>query len=304
MNQPSNASEDYISLSRVKLFIIHVLRGFFGVFGLAGAVFKRRYYLPLAGILLGCLAGWFYSRLKGTYYQVSMVVEYRTLDKSIYMKIVDELNMLIRSGSSHQLAAELGISPELSARVLAIKTENMQGVLLSKDSTTGNRMFMIVALLRSPVGADSLDHGLLAYINGLPYVRAQMGEGLRIRQEQLIFIRREMDRLDSLKSEYARSLMAVKPGIMYYNNAFDPVSIYKQSYSLDSLQAAIRQDLVQGDRALAEITGFQAGMNPQSTPAWFYVVVLAAFGFFAAWLLAIALEIKKNTDVDPRTIDR
>lgn len=298
MSRSTPASEDYISLNAVKLFVIRVLRGFFRVLGLAGGVLRTRYYLLIAGVLFGAVVGWLYPRVRGIYYQVSMVVEYRMLDKSIYRNIVGELDMLIRAGSSRQLGAELGITPDLATKVISIKTENLDGVPLAKDTTARNRMFLIVARLSCRTGADSLGKALMAYINGLPYVRAQLGEALRIKQEQLVFIRREMDKLDSLKSEYAHSLMAARPGIMYYNNAFDPVSIYKQSYSLDSMEAGIRQELVQGDKALVEITAFRAADNPQSAPAWFYFVVSTALGFFAAWALAILLEIKKKTDVD------
>jgi hypothetical protein len=298
------ASEDYISLTGVKQFLVRVLRWFFRSLGIAVGALRRRYYLLIAGILCGGLLGWLYPRIKGPYYQVSMIVEYRALDKSVYMNIVDELNAMIRSGSSRQLAARLGISPYLAKKVISLQTGNLQGNPLMQDAIAGNNMFRIIARLSASSGADTLGQGLMAYINGLPYVRAEMGEQFRIRQDQLVFIRREMDKLDSLKSEYAHSLSAGRPGGLYYNNAFDPVSIYKQSYSLDSLQAGIRQHVVQGDKALVEITVFRAADNPQSAPLWFYAIVLTALGFFAAWGLAIILEIKKKIDVDQPTAGR
>ena len=76
------------------------------------------------------------------------------------------------------------------------------------------------------------------------------------------------------------------------NNLPDPASIYRQSYSLDSLRAAIRSYLIHGDRAISEITSFRAADKPQSAPAALVVVVLALGGFLVTFMIAVFLELR------------
>jgi hypothetical protein len=170
----------------------------------------------------------------------------------------------------------LGVHLRLVEKVNKLGTADLNGKPLMDDPNTNYPIFEITGELRSPEAADSLGDALVRYINGLPYLQGEIAEQLKIRQDQLGFIQKESANIDSLKKD----------------NLLDPASIYRQSYSLDSLRAAIRRYLIHGDKAISEITTFRAADKPQSAPVAFVVVVLAAGGLLLALLMATFLELK------------
>jgi hypothetical protein len=297
MTEKNVQTEDYISFSSLKLFLIRILRFFFTGLKLPGYIFKRHYLLFIAGIIVGGSVGWLYVLAVGKKYKVSMIVEYNMLDKTTYRNIVDELETMIKLGSKDRLAAQLGISPALAENVNKLGTENLIGQSLAGDTTTNRTMmFKIVAELKFPRGADSLGEALLGYINGLPYLKEEMEELMRIRQDQLSFIREEMVRIDSLKRDYLHSLPVAKPVSGHYDIIFDPATIYKQSYSLDSQKAAIRADMIHQEKALAEITAFKAAEHPNALARSTTVPPFMAAGLILAFLLGVLQEIKKKVN--------
>ena len=274
---PSNIQpDDYISFSGLRTFLGGLFRFFFKCCRLAVDSVRNRLWLVITGTLLGGSLGWLYHSVSGQKYKVSMLVQYRALDKMIYRDIVSDLNQMIVYGSRGQVAAQLGVSLPLIERVNKLGTADLNGKPLTDETILNFPIFEITAELRSPEGADSLGTALISYINGLPYLNGEIAEQMNIRQDRLNFIQKQLANIDSLRK----------------NNLPDPASIYRQSYSLDSLRAAIRSYLIHGDRAISEITGFRAADKPQSAPAVFVVVVLAMGGFLIAFLIAAFLELK------------
>jgi hypothetical protein len=274
---PSNIQpDDYISFSGLRTFLSGLFRFFFKCCRLAADSVRNRLWLVVTGTLLGGSLGWLYHSVSGQKYKVSMLVQYRALDKMIYRDIVSDLNQMIVYGSRGQVAAQLGVPLPLIERVNKLGTADLNGKPLTDETISNFPIFEITAELRSPLGADSLGNALIGYINNLPYLYGEIGEQRKIREDRLFFIQKQLANIDSLKK----------------NNLPDPASIYRQSYSLDSLRAAIRSYLIHGDRAISEITGFRAADKPQSAPAAFVVVVLALGGFLVTFLIAALLELR------------
>lgn len=268
--------DDYISFSGLRSYLTGGARFFFRCWRLAGDCIRGHRWLMIAGVVLGGALGWLYHAAFGQKYKVSMIVEYRVLDRIIYRDIVGDLNQMILHGSRQQMAARLGVSLRLIENVNRLGTADLNGKPLSDDPLPIGPFFEIVGELRSPGGADSLGNAVINYINGLPYLQGEITERQAIRQERLRFIQKELANIDSLKKD----------------NLHDPASVYRQSFSLDSLRAAIRHSLIHGDRAVSPITLFQAGGKPQSAPVVLVVLVLAAGGFLIAFLIAAFVELK------------
>jgi hypothetical protein len=268
--------DDYISFSGLRSFLTGFFRFFFHCCHLAADSVRKHFWLIFTGTVLGGSLGWLYHTVFGQKYKVSMIVEYRALDRTIYRDIVSDLNRMILYGSRQRVATQLGVPLRLIEKVNKLGTADLNGKPLTDEPTTNFPIFEITAELRSPEGADSLGTALISYINGLPYLNGEIAEQMNIRQDRLNFIQKQLANIDSLRK----------------NNLPDPASIYRQSYSLDSLRAAIRSYLIHGDRAISEITGFRAADKPQSAPAVFVVVVLAMGGFLIAFLIAAFLELK------------
>lgn len=297
MSEKNIQSEDYISFSSLKQFFIRLLRLFFSGLEMIGDICRKSWLLLLTGIVIGGLAGWLYHTVTGRKYKVSMLVAYHALDKKTYMTIVDQLGLLVRTGSGDRLAAQLGISPLLAGNLTYLGTENLLGVPLDKDTTTSNHSFRIVATFGSSYGVDSMGAAVIGYINGLPYVKQEIELRNNIAQDQLAYIQTEMARIDSLKKDYSRSLVAVKPGPGFYNNVFDPASIYKQSYTLDSLKTEVDKFLIHRDRALSIVVPFTAARTPQSMSQTMSIAAWMVIGFLVGFIFAALHEIKKKINV-------
>lgn len=297
MTEKNVSSEDYISFSSLKMFVIHVLRLFFQSLRFIGRIITKSYILLLIGILLGGTLGWMFRSFAGPNYKVSMVVEYNILDKKAYMNIVDQLALLVRSGSHERLAEQLGISPGLAGNVNSLTTENLLGVTLDKDTTTMTRLFRIKAGLNSPGGADSIAEGLIGYINTLPYLKREMDEQQKVLRSRLSFLQSEIAGIDSVRNEYAHSLATVKISSGNYSTVFDPASLYKQSNTLDSLKSEIGRYLIHRDKALSGITTFRPAQHPQSISAPIFMGAWIVLGLLAAFAIAALLEIKKKIHV-------
>jgi hypothetical protein len=278
MTPPSSniQPDDYISFSGLRSFLTGIFRFFFKCCRLATGAIRNHPWLIITGTVLGGSLGGLYHTVSGQKYKVSMLVQYRALDRTIYRDIVSDLNQMIVYGSRGRVAAELGVPLSLIEKVNNLGTADVNGKPLTEESASNFPIFEITAVLRSPEGADSLGTALIGYINSLPYLYGEIAEQMKIREDRLSFIQKQLSNIDSLKK----------------NNLSDPASIYRQSYSLDSLRAAIRSYLIHGDRAISEITGFRAADKPQSAPAAFVVFVLAVGGFGIAFLIALFLELK------------
>jgi hypothetical protein len=268
--------DDYISFSGLRSFLTGLFRFFFKCCRLAGDSVRDHYWIVIMGVVLGGSAGWLYHTVFGQKYKVSMIVEYRALDKTIYRDIVSDINRMILYGSRQRVAAQLGIPLRLVEKVNKLGTADLNGKPLVDDPNTNFPIFEVTGELRSPEGADSLGDALINYINGLPYLQGEIAEQMKIHQDQLGFIQKELANIDSLKRD----------------NLLDPASVYRQSFSLDSLRASIRKYLIHGDKAISEITVFQAADEPQSAPVVFVVGVLALGGFLITFLIAVLMELR------------
>jgi hypothetical protein len=295
MTEKDIQSEDYISSAGIKRFIIGLFRAFFRGIALIQTIFKEYYLLLIVGVLVGGLVGLLYHILAGKNYKVSMMVQTNALDKKSYMSVLDQLNFLAASGSQDKIATALDISPLLAENVTKIGGENLLGQPLDID-TTGSGIFRIVIGTKSPYGIDSLGISIINYINRLPYLKRQTEEMVRIWNAQLVFIDGELTRIDSLKRDYTRSLTTTKLVSGYYNNVFDPVSIYKESFSLDSTKGEINRHLIHGAEALSILTNFKATDKPQSLSRTMSIAAWCVSGFLLAFIFGILLEIKKKVN--------
>lgn len=276
MTESNIQPDDYISFAGLRSILTGILRFFFSICRLVRDVVRRHYWLLTACAIFGGLAGWLYHAVSGKKYKVAMIVEYRTLDKTIYKNIVGDLNRMMQYGSKRQVAAQLGVPFSLLENVHYFGTTDIKGNPLGDEPGPAYPIFRITGELQSPVGADTLGEALIRYINGLPFLQSEVAAQMKIRQDQLSFIQQELANIDSLKKD----------------NLLDPASIYRQSYSLDSLRASIRTVLIHGDKAVSPITQFRAADKPQSAPESFVILVLAAGGFLIALLISLFLELK------------
>ncbi|HET6767518.1 MAG TPA: hypothetical protein VFH08_08965, partial [Chitinophagaceae bacterium] len=195
--------EDKIAIPGLKAIIKGMLILFFGAISFMFLVARRWKLLMVAGLVLGLIAGYIYYSRKPTYYKVSMVVVFNELTKKTYAEILDQLDKLTTGESSERLANELKISREVANSILFIDAKNINNGPLRTDTSTKTRQpFKILLGLTSNKSADTVQAGIINYLNNNPYLKKFKEEQRRNFLDKISFIDNELAKLDSLKDEY------------------------------------------------------------------------------------------------------
>lgn len=287
-NQPS---EDYISLSGFEKGMRHFLRAFFWVLSYLKFVLLRRKYYVLTGLLCGLLLGYVYYVTRPVYYKVSMVVEFNELTKKTYAEMLDQLNKL--TGSSTRLSQELSISDDVAKNISFIETRNMNDDPLESDTSTRKwQPFKIIVGLRNNLIADTLENAVVNYLNTSPFLKKIKLEQKKITVEKLAFINGDLQKLDSLKTEYNRFLSRPNTAT-FYNNAFNPAELYAQSSELAKEKDILSRWLAMDTAAVTIIDGFKATSSPQSISLFKSMLILGSLGFLIGYLIGLMKETKK-----------
>lgn len=285
--------EDRIALPSFRSFLIGLFRTLFKLIELMRAAIRKNVLLLIVGAVLGGLIGLVYHFYVVKKFRLSMLVEYTALDKPSYASVLEQLNTLISTDSRSTLATDLKISPLLSENISGISGQNIRGRAMDDDSSF-YPFFNIIVDLKSPYGADSLGLALVSYINELPYLKKEKDDQLKVLQGNLEYIDQQMTKIDSLNHEYARTLGANKMISGFYNNAFDPASLYAQSYKLDSLKGAIHEWINNKSQPLKVVKGFRSTAKPITLSRTASLTLCILGGFLVALFFAMLIELNKK----------
>lgn len=287
--------EDKIAIPGLKAIIKGILVLFFGAISFIFFVARKWIFLMLAGLVLGLIAGYVYYSKKPSYYTVSMVVLFNELSKKTYAEILDQLDKLTTPESAERLAGELKVSRESAESIFFIDAKNINNGPLRLDTSSKTRQpFKIILGLTNNKSADSLQTGIINYLNNNPYLKKFKEEQRRNFLDKISFIDRELTKLDSLKDEYTRSLASAGNSATIYNNAFDPAEIYVHSNELvDQKQTMLSALNVEGT-AISVIDGFKITSSPQSASLLRYLLAFGGIGLATGFILGFFVEAKKR----------
>lgn len=296
MTEPNNSSGDYISVETIKgvfLNIFTILAGFVSFLLLS---IKQYFLLIILIVITGLLAGYAYYSFSPSYYKAEMIVQHNELTRKTYHQIIEGLNNLIGSESYSKLATELKI-PETSARKIGlIEAVSINNEPLIKDTSSKKiQSFKINAILSDNTIVDTLQLALVRYINNTPFLHNLKEGQKKIYSEQLSYIEKELERLDTLKEKYNRYLLTSKISTTFYNNDFDPAGIYKQSIKLSNQKENILQWFNNESEAISVIDGFKTPFTPQSKKLKNILLTGLLIGFLTGFFIALILSLKKLT---------
>jgi hypothetical protein len=142
---------------------------------------------------------------------------------------------------------------------------------------------------------DTLQLALVKYINSTPFLHNLKEGQKKIYSEQLSYIEKELERLDTLKEKYNRYLLTSKISATFYNNDFDPAGIYKQSIKLSNQKEAILEWFNHESEAISVIDGFKTPSSPQSEKLRDILLIGLLSGFLTGFFVALILSLKKLT---------
>lgn len=287
--------EDKIAIPGLKAIIKEILILFFGAISFIFFVARKWKFLMLAGLVLGLIAGYIYYSKKPSYYKVSMVVVFNELTKKTYAEILDQLDKLTTAESAERLAGELKVSRDIAGSILFIDAKNINNGALRLDTSTKTRQpFKIILALTNNNSADSVQTAIINYLNNSPYLKKFKEEQRRNYLDKILFIDRELAKLDSLKNEYTRSLASSGKSATIYNNAFDPAEIYVHSNELVDQKETMLSALNVEGTAISVIDGFKITSSPQSASLLKYLLAFGGIGLATGFILGFFLETQKK----------
>ena len=288
--------DDQMNLSVLRYLTISFLRGFFRFLTFSSFVARRQKFFLLTGLFLGLLFAMVYYYFAQTrYYQASFMVASSRLTNRGYAGIINQLNILAKSGSGDRLAGELQLSPADAGSILYFDSKNMQDEELEKDTSTRLQgTFEIMIGIRNPGSADTVQKALVRYINTLPYLKALSSVERTNNEEKVAYILADLARLDSLKVIYNRFLSTSKISATVYNDALDPANLFKQSaLLLTDLQEA-RRKLYAESHPIELLDTVKIANTTRSKSLMALLFELGFCGVLAGFLIGLLIETRKR----------
>ncbi len=296
MNEEKINPEDYIAMPSLKRLIIEILQFFFSILRQFSAVFKNRKLLLSSGLVLGLLLGYYYYYNKSRQFEVSMIAESSNLNIGTIAEMVKNLNSLISTQSYQSLSRDLQMNENEARQIGLIAALGMDNELLEKDTSTRfHRPFKIVANISNTELTAKLQMSLANYFNNKVNIKRMSDDQVRIYKERLAFIDKELAKIDSLKTEYTHFLASSKVSATFYNNAFNPADIYKQSSALMKDKEEALSWLSTSSEPLIVIDEFKSMAKPKSASLFRALFIGATIGVSTCFLFGLLIELNEKT---------
>ncbi|HEV9038422.1 MAG TPA: hypothetical protein VGQ51_17420, partial [Puia sp.] len=235
MSEKNIHPEDQIDLSGAKAVFYGLLRAFFKALSFTWYVLRTNKYIITIFLVLGMGFGYLYYANKPSHYKAMMIVRYNMLTKKTYAEMIEQLNHLIATAPKARLARELRVPENMADKLLHVDARDMNDVYLANDTSTKvDQPFKIIASLRDDYdfALDSLQDGVLRYLNGSPYLKRLKEEQHELERFRLQTLDNDLGKLDTLKTEYNHFLASSKMSATFYNNASNPADFYNQTSTL------------------------------------------------------------------------
>jgi uncharacterized protein involved in exopolysaccharide biosynthesis len=287
--------DDQMNLSALAFLVKSSLRGFFRFLSFSVVVIRKWKFIVLAGLFLGLFTAMFYYYLAQTkYFQASVMVAYTQLPPRTYAGIIDQLNVLARSGSTDRLAHELNVEKRTASSLVFLEARNTKNEELEFDTATKREgTFKLTFGVRSYSAADSLQDALINYINGLPYLQTLWNVQRENNREKMDRLESDLIRLDSLKQTYNRFLSSSRVSTTVYNDAIDPAKLYTQtSITLQDLSEA-RRAFHADSAAVSILDPAKLAVTTRSKPLSNLLLLIGLAGMFAGYLVGLMIELRK-----------
>jgi hypothetical protein len=141
---------------------------------------------------------------------------------------------------------------------------------------------------------DVYQHAIVDYFNNNEYLTKLKQDKIQLYEARLEFINSELQKLDSLKEAFNRFLGSSKNASVFYNNAFNPADIYKQSNQYSAEKTATMDWLLRDKNALLTIDTFKPSRAPDSVSVMKSVITYAIIFFFIGCFIGAAISLTKN----------
>lgn len=289
-DSPVPGPQDFSSLLKYNFLLIARGAGF------VKRVFRQRLLLIGCLALLGLGLGYLRYAIGRRLYLVSMHVTQADVSKKIFADKVQTLNGLIKSRSYETLAKDLRISPAMARSLSLVEAFNLFDVPLEKD-TSSKGAFCIKFELLTNRHLDSLQNGMMQYLNDVEYINRVKQARLQAYKEKLKFLDNQLAQLDSFKLSYA-SFMAQKgnASINLVANKNDVSELFKESDEMMREKQYIMEQLALHQDVAYLLDGFSVPEHPKKHGLLInllaFMLAGAALGFMIGFFQTLSREIK------------
>jgi hypothetical protein len=298
MTDPRDNSEDYISLESVKTFFLRLFKGFFGMLDYLSWLLRKYWLLFLLLIFVTTSIGYVLGHIVTFSGDLTLLVKFNDLTPNTYLEIIDPINELATSRAYERLATELGIKEDEAEQISEISMEKTGKEDVPMDDTVRRPPFLITIKLRSIAYADVIQSAFISYINNGDYIKQLKDGQLAYYHDELSFIDAELRKLDSLKTEYNRSINSAKNPTIYYN-AFNPADIYLRSAALMDQKGKVDLWFATQQKAMSLIRAVK--LEKVTSKRSFQAIV---WGFIIGFLGALLIALYRELRIKIRLIDQ
>ena len=297
MTENQIQSDDDISMHNIKVAVSGFSRVIYKTFAFIGRSIRHNLLVVLSFLVIGALAAGLSYYLAPRSFESGMLIQYSDLSKKTYGELIKNLSSLALSRSTPRLATELKVPESAVANIIRIEAVGIDDKPLESDtSKVLNLPIKIVFYLANDVLHDSLETGMLNYLNTNPYSFATKRSQEAAYIEQLKFIDKELNQLDSLKRNYNEFLGSSKINSTYFNNSFDPARIYKHSNELMKQKEFITNWLNTKNRSVFLIDGLKPPVSSFSlslkTTIMLGLLTGLILGLLAAFIKELSVDLK------------
>lgn len=284
---------DNISLGSIKKALLDIFRIFFRLLEFFSYAIRKSIILICVFVLLGLVAGYLYNTSKQKNFEAEMIVQQNDLSKKIYYEIISNLNSLIAADSYSDLAKELKLPVDVVSKINLIDAVSINNESLKKDTSTRLRQpFKITVALQGTDVLDTLQKGLLNYLNSNPMTRQVRQKTRAMYEERLVTINKEAARLDSLKDVFSNFLRDNRISATVYSNAMNPADLYSRSAELESQRENVLRWLNAEQNSVDLIDGFKIPVKPKKPPLFVALVLGGIIGFLLGSMFALIRLIR------------
>lgn len=259
---------------------------------------KRHVILLCIFVGLGIVLGVLNYVISPVYYRQTMMVRHTELTLKTYDQMIRDLNNLASTGSANELKDRLHLSLDDARKIRTIQAYDLSGADLRKDTISlPERSFLIeLTLTDDNKNVAIYQHAIINYFNNNEYFTKLKHDKIQLYEDRLLFLESELQKLDSLKEAYNKFLGTSKNGSVFYNNAFNPVELYKQSYEYSAAKEATQTWLLQNKNTILTIDDFKPTKAPDSVTVMKSVIIYAIIFFFIGCFLGAAFDLLKKTE--------
>jgi hypothetical protein len=293
--------EDNINISAIKSFLISLFRVFFYFLSFSALVCRTRKFLLLAGLFAGLFWGMFYYYIAQTrHYQASIMILGTKMPPRVYAGILEQLNILAKSGSSDKLAGTLNLPRATADNIIYFDSRNMLREPLESDTSTKlNQTFEVLVGIKNGLTADSIQNAVVDYINSLPYLRELSRVQWINDSDYIETISTDLIKLDSLKTVYNRFIASSKISATIYNDAINPAALYGQTIPLLAERQRARREMYAENAAALLVDPIKVANTVHSKSLPFVLTISAFVGLLLAYVIGMLIEIRKKVIKEP-----